>query len=84
MPTRDEIEKEIKQNFEVFSKTAFNIKNKGKFVLLRNGKVIEIMDTRIDAHKMGNQLYEDKVFSVQEISPAEVDLGYMSYALRPN
>ena len=55
---------------------------RGKFALLKDGNLIEIMNNKTDAHKMGTRLFDDGLYSIQEIFPKKSDLGFMSYALR--
>ena len=81
IPTREEIEREIRQNYQVFIKLSFRTEDKHKFALLHKGKLVDILETRADAHTMGQSLYKDGIYSVQEIDPPKIDLGYMSRAL---
>ena len=82
-PTREMFEKEVKDNYNFFLKQDFKPEDRGKFALLKSKQLIAILDTRSDAIKMGDALFikEDKVYSVQQIDAAVMDLGYMSYAL---
>lgn len=78
------LEKEISRNYDAFSKMEFSLQDKGKFALLHKGKVVDVLDTRADAHKVGKLLFpnEDMAYSVQEIGAVPLDLGYFSHALR--
>ena len=79
---REEIEKEISQNYKAFLEMTFSQDQRGKFALLKDGNLIEIMNNKTDAHKMGTRLFDDGLYSIQEIFPKKSDLGFMSYALR--
>lgn len=80
--SRSELDEQVKQNFKAFEKMRFDPVHKGRVALLRDGELIEILGSRLDAHKMAEKLYPDKIYSIQEISPTLTDLGWMSYALR--
>lgn len=74
------LEEHITSNYEAFEKMLFNERDKGKFALLRDGKLVEIMADKSDAHKLGKRIYKDGLYSIQEIMPKR-DFGSMSYAL---
>ena len=76
------LEEQISKNHEAFKAMSFSEFDKGKFALLRNGELVETLTSRADAHKMAAKLFDDGVYSIQEIFPMRIDLGYMSHALR--
>lgn len=81
IPSREEAEAEVRKNYMAFSKMGFRHEDSGKFALLRDGKLVEILETCADAHAMGRALYQGIPYSVQEINPLVIDLGFMSHAL---
>ena len=76
-------ESEVEKNFKVFQKILDEIEptNYGKFALMKNGEIKEFFNTWDDANKAGEVAYEDKIFSIQEVTREIVDLGYYSYAV---
>jgi len=78
-----ERQSEIDQNLEYFVKELPRIpaSNTGKFALLRRREIKGYYDTALDAVKTGNSLYPDKLFSIQQVTTAMVDLGYYSHAV---
>mgnify|MGYP006428483819 CR=1 FL=1 len=54
---------------------------RGKFALMRDGEIVDFYDTARDAQTTGQKLYEDGIFSVQEITDSVADLGFYSYAM---
>lgn len=78
---KEKLQKEIDFNYGKFKEMAFTIEDSGKFAVIKSGKLIEVMTERGDAVKMGNRLFEDRVFSIQEIRDEKEDLGFMSYTL---
>lgn len=53
----------------------------GKYALLRHEEVTGCYDTVADAVAAGNSLYPDRMFSVQHVSDAALNLGHYSYAV---
>ncbi len=74
---------QVEVNYAAFEKMLPDLvtTHRGKFALMRNGEIIEFYDTIRDAYLTGQKLYEDKLFSVQEIVETPVDLGFFSYAI---
>ena len=83
MPTRQEIETEIRANFEAFSKMLPTLlkTNAGKYALLRKQKLVEVFDTPGDARKFAEAQFRDGLYSIQPISDVRIDLGYFSHAM---
>ncbi len=75
---------EVRRNYEAFMGQLPDLlaSHKGMFALMRNGAIIEYFDTPGDAHRVGQKLFTDGLFSIQEITDSPVDLGFFSYALR--
>ena len=59
----------------------FAASDKGKFALVKGSSLVEVLVANIDAHKMAKHLFEDGIYSVQEIDPVPIDLGFMNDAL---
>lgn len=80
----DQLREQIEKNYKVFEGKLPNllVSHRGKFALMKNGEIIEFFDTARDAYIAGQKLFEkDKLFSIQEVVEAPVDLGFFSYAL---
>lgn len=73
----------INKNFEAFKQILPTIieTHRGKFALLKDQEIIEFFDTAKDAFLAGKKLYNDDVFSVQEVTDTFADLGYYSHAM---
>lgn len=74
---------EIKRNYESFQQKLSELlaSHPGKFVLMRDGEIVEFYDTARDAFVSGQRLFADHRFSVQEIIDTPVNLGFFSHAL---
>ncbi len=77
---------EIDKNYKVFLKLLPSLMPvySGKFALLKDQKIIKIFDTLPDAYETGKLLYNDGLFSVQEIKyDTSTHLGFFSNILHP-
>ncbi|HEX8062679.1 MAG TPA: hypothetical protein VF535_05635 [Allosphingosinicella sp.] len=52
----------------------------GKFVLLRDRRLVEVFDSASAAHAAGAARFDDGLFSVQKVKEGAVSLGFFSYA----
>ena len=80
-PDRKKLDKQIRKNYDAFSRMTFERELEGKYALLRDKKLVEVLDTVADAYKLGNEKFPDRMFSIQEIGARPVDLGFMSHVL---
>lgn len=75
-------ESEIEKNLTFFLSEMPNIAvHSGKFALIRHQKIVGYFDTPMDAVSAGNTAFNDGLFSIQQVTSANVDLGFYSYAL---
>jgi len=75
---------QIQQNYRAFVALLPDLltSQRGKFALMRDGKVVEFFDTARDPYVAGSALFKtDQLFSVQEIVETPVDLGFFSHAV---
>ena len=70
----------VEKNYESFQKLLpeLMLSDSGRFALLRDGAVVEIFDTSRDALACAKKLFDDDVFSVQQIAIEPINLGYWS------
>ena len=75
-------QEEVDRNYEAFKKMLPDLleSNPGRTALMRHGKVIACFDTDRDAIEAGRIFYEDRRFSIQEITRRRIDLGIFSRA----
>ena len=75
---------EVRKNYEAFMRQLPELlaAHKGKFALMHSGVIVEYFDTPGDAHRAGQKLFTDGLFSIQEVTDSPVDLGFFSHALR--
>ena len=79
----DKQRQQVEKNFEAFQKALPKLlkKHRDKFALMRDGKVVDVFDDLGKAHQRGFELYEDEIFSIQEITDHSINLGFFSHAL---
>ena len=79
-----ELRTEVDKNYQYFkSKLNEWIENySGKFVVIRSQKEQMFLDTFDDARKYAIDKFKDGIFSIQEITTRNVDLGYISANLK--
>jgi hypothetical protein len=80
----DPLSDEVEQNYAAFMKELPSLlpTQRGKFALMRQGKIVEFFDTARDAHVAGRELYKtDGLYSVQEVTDVSADLGFFSHAI---
>ena len=72
---------EVRKNFTAFKKHLpfIDPRHSGKFAVLRKGEIIEYFDSMPDAAKYADVLYEDGLYSFQEVTARVVDLGIFSH-----
>ena len=78
----ENLQREIDANFEVFQKMLPELQRReaDRWALMRHGECVDFYDTLRDAQTAGHALYEDGIFSVQQVSTDIVDLGRFSRA----
>ena len=76
------IQKEVDNNFKFFQENLDELINKhqGKFVLIREQKIVGYFDSSKDALADGKKRFPDGIFSIQEITKDKLCLGALEYA----
>ena len=79
----DSWQRELEENYKAFEKLMpnFRAQDNGKFVLMRNGKQVNIFDSAKDAVIFAEAQFPDGMYSVQQVTSKVVDLGYFSHAV---
>ncbi|MGA9582570.1 MAG: hypothetical protein WBR13_11455 [Allosphingosinicella sp.] len=72
----------IAANYEAFEQMLPELLREapGKFVLLRDRRLIDVFDSASAAHAAGVSRFDDGLFSVQKVKEGAVSLGFFSYA----
>mgnify|MGYP004497519419 FL=1 len=86
MSPREEIQKEVDNNYQFFLKEKDKIPNYllDKYVLIRKEEFIEYFDSVDDAIKYAKIKYEDNLYSVQKVNDLPINLGFMGNIILNN
>ena len=78
-----ELQSEVDANFDAFQEklSELMISEPDRWALMKGGECIAFYDTLRDAMAAGNAQFEDGLFSVQEVTTREIDLGWFSHAV---
>lgn len=82
MSTANAIENEVDQNYAAFLELANDLigsNRAGQFALLRHQEIIAFFSTAGEAFRYGKAHFQDRLFSVQEVTDKPLDLGYFSH-----
>jgi len=76
-------QREIDDNLEFFLQQLPQLmaKHGGQYAVIRNRAIVGYFDTVLDAVKMGNTHFPDRLFSVQKITDNSYHLGCYSHAM---
>ena len=79
----ESLQREIDANFEALQKALPDLLpyEADRWALMRRGECVDFYDTLRDAETAGRAMYKDRIFSVQQVSNAVVDLGWFSHAM---
>ena len=75
---------EIDRNLERFLQILPSLMadHEGEYALLRHAVVVGYYPSAIDAQIAGNQRFEDRMFSIQQVATAAAELGRYTHAVR--
>lgn len=80
----DLLNEQISSNYRAFQKVIYpnlDASYTGKYVVLKDGEMIQAFDTARDAVLFGQAEYPDGLFSIQHVSTVVVDQGYFQHAV---
>ena len=82
-PVAQDIQAEVDRNFEAFGAMLPDLLKDyaGKYVLLRDTKLIQKFDTAGDALIYAQAQFPDGLYSIQEVTGRIIDLGFFSHAM---
>lgn len=83
MPTKEDRQKEVDQNFDAFSKQLPNLlkTQRNKFALMKNREICAFYTTVEDARATAESFFDDDLYSIQQVTDQSIDLGFFSRAI---
>jgi hypothetical protein len=80
------ISEEVDLNYEAFQKLLPTIdpENREKFALMKDQRILGFYSSAEDARTAAESFIEDKLYSIQQVTPGIIDLGFFNYAVAVN
>lgn len=77
------IQDEVDRNYDAFEAILPELLhlNRGKFALMKDGKVIGFFSTALDAKTAGDQIVTDLIYSIQLVDDGSISLGFYTDAI---
>lgn len=72
---------EVDRNYDVFTRKLRDLlpEHRDQYALMRQGEIIGFYDKPGEAYRAGLAQFEDRLFSLQEITDEPIDLGFWSH-----
>lgn len=83
MPSTANRQDEVDRNFDEFQKLLPTLlaTHLNQFALMRDGKIVAFYTTARDARATAEVMFNDGIYSIQQVTNQPVDLGFFSHAL---
>ncbi len=83
MSNSEKLQNAVDQNYKAFQTMLPQLQSSqgGRFVLMRDEKIVERFDSARDAVLFGQERFDDGLFSIQQITTIVADFGYFSHAV---
>lgn len=77
--SRQEIE--VDRNYDAFVRILGTLlpDHRDQYALMRDGKIVGFFDKPGEANRAGIELFEDEIYSIQEVTDEPIDLGFWSH-----
>lgn len=72
---------EVDRNYDVFMRLLASIltEHRDQYALMRDGEIVGFFDKPGEANRAGMELFDDGIFSIQEVTDEPIDLGFWSH-----
>ena len=72
---------EVDHNYDVFMRQLGDLlpDHRNEYALMREGKILGFFKKPGDAYREGVARFEDRIFSLQEVTDEPLDLGFWSH-----
>ncbi len=74
-------ELQVDQNYDAFQRMLGKIlpKHRDQLALMRDGEIVGFYDTPHEALVAADAMFQDQIFSIQEVTDEPIDLGFWSH-----
>ena len=72
---------EVDQNYDAFTRILASIldEHRDQYALMREGEIVGFFDKPGEANRAGVEMFDDGIFSIQEVTDEPIDLGFWSH-----
>ncbi|MCA1653223.1 MAG: hypothetical protein ABR588_00450 [Sphingomicrobium sp.] len=72
---------EVDRNYDAFVRMLGSILtgHRDQLALMREGQIVGFYTTPAEANRAGVDMFEDQIFSIQEVTDEPIDLGFWSH-----
>ena len=72
---------EVDRNYDAFMRMLGTIlpDQRDRLALMRDGRIVGYFDTPREALRAADDLFPDRIFSIQEVTDEPIDLGFWSH-----
>lgn len=72
---------EVDRNYDAFMRMLSSLlpEHRDEYALMRDGKILGFFDKPGEANRAGVEMFEDGIFSIQEVTDEPIDLGFWSH-----
>lgn len=73
--------REVDRNYDFFMRTLSEhlVEHRDQFALIRNQTIVDFYDKPGDAYRDALSRFDDRIFSIQEVTDEPIDLGFFSH-----
>lgn len=77
----DRQREQLDRNYDAFMRQLAAIlpAHRDEHALMRDGRIVEFFRKPGDAYRAGTAMFEDGLFSIQEVTDEPIDLGLLSH-----
>lgn len=78
--------REVDRNYDAFMRMLGSIlpQHRDQLALMRDGEIVGYFDTPRQALVAASERFEDRIFSIQEVTDEPIDLGFWSHVATLN
>ena len=79
---KQKLRAEVDANYDFLQRklSAYLPDHEGEYALLKSRELVSFFPKPGDAYREGLRLFDDGIFSIQEVTAEPLDLGFFSYA----
>jgi hypothetical protein len=78
---RDRQSQEVDRNYDAFVRMLSTLlaDHRDQYALMRDARIVAFFDKAGEANRAGVEMFDDQIFSIQEVTDEPIDLGFWSH-----